>query len=265
MELNARAVEANKQALAWGRLAVHDLAAVEEAARPARRDEALPEPSLEALVERRCEFLTGYQSRRTARRYRRLVERVRDRERALGDGRDDLARAVARNYAKLIAYKDEYEVARLFSDGVFQAQVEAEFEGDYRLEWHAAPPHLPVLDWFLDRRDPATGRTRKITFGPWIFAFQRLLAKGRFLRGTPFDPFGRTEHRRLERQLVADYERLVDELLGGLGPANRDLAVEIADMPEHVRGFEMVKETQLETAREKQREQLEAFRRMASA
>jgi indolepyruvate ferredoxin oxidoreductase len=267
IELNGRAVEANLRALAWGRLAAHDLATVETAARPALRDSALAgrAETLEQIVARREAFLTAYQSRRYAARLRRLVERVAERERALADGRDDLARAAARYYFKLLAYKDEYEVARLFTDGSFRRQLEAEFEGDYRVEWHAAPPRipLPLVDRVFDRRDPITGRTRKIALGPWMFRFLAVLAKFKFLRGTPFDPFGRTEHRRLERRLIGEYERTIEELLDGLGPENRDLAVAIASLPEHVRGFETVKEEQLAAAQAKQAELLDAFRRRA--
>jgi indolepyruvate ferredoxin oxidoreductase len=191
------------------------------------------------------------------------VERVAERERALCGGGDALARAIARNYFKLLAYKDEYEVARLWTDGSFQRQLEAEFEGDYRLELHLAPPHVPVVDRFLRRVDPDSGRTKKVTLGPWIFRFLRVLARLRFLRGTPLDPFGRTAHRRLERRLVAEYERTVEELLDGLGPESRDLAVEIASLPEHVRGYEQVKEHQLAEAGAKQAELFDSFRRRA--
>ncbi len=268
IELNGRAIEANKQAFAWGRLAAHDLDAVNRAARPAQRASAVdtgPE-SLDALIERRSEFLVGYQNERTAQKYRALVQRVRQREAALDDADDALALAVARNYAKLIAYKDEYEVSRLFCDGSFRAQLEAEFEGDYKLVWHAAPPRLPVLDWFLpNRKNPSTGRTKKMSLGSWAFTLHKLLAKLKFLRGTSFDPFGRTPHRRIERKLIGDYEIVVTELLDGLTSENRHLAIEIANMPEHVRGFEMVKESQLETALEKQAQQLAAFRRLAAS
>jgi indolepyruvate ferredoxin oxidoreductase len=261
IELNGRAVAANKRAFAWGRLAAHDRAAVEEAAGPALRDSQAVQPAetLDALIERRTEFLVAYQGRRYARRYRRLVERVAERERALGAG-DALARAAARGYFKVLAYKDEYEVARLFTDGSFQRQLDAEFEGDYRVVWHAAPPRVPLLDRFVSRRDPATGRTRKVAVGAWAFRGLRLLARLRFLRGTPFDPFGRTAHRRLERQLVAEYERNVETLLAGLGVANHALAVEIASLPEHVRGFESVKEEQLARSRPREAELLARFR-----
>jgi indolepyruvate ferredoxin oxidoreductase len=260
IELNGRAVDANKRALAWGRLAAHDLAAVEEAARPGIRDPQAGDraETRDAMVARREEFLTAYQSRRYARRYRRLVEKVAEREAALGVG-DALTRAVARYYFKVLAVKDEYEVARLFSDGSFQRQVEAEFEGDYRIVWHAAPPRLPVLDRFMNRIDPDTGRARKISWA-WLYASLPLLARLKFLRGTPFDVFGRTPHRRLERRLIREYEAHVEEILAGLSRENRGLAVEIASLPEHVRGFESVKEEQLAKARLREAELLKAFR-----
>jgi indolepyruvate ferredoxin oxidoreductase len=260
LELNARAVAANRRAFAWGRLAAHDRAAVERAAGLGEARLPAQAGSLESLVARRAEFLVGYQGHRLAQRYRRTVERVAEAERKLGDGREDLARAVARAFFKLLAYKDEYEVARLWTDGRFRAQLAAEFEGDYRVELHLAPPHMPILDRFLDRVDPDSGRTRKIAFGPWIFRFLRVLARLRFLRGTPFDLFGRTAHRRLERRLIAEYERTLAELLSGLAAGNRELAVEIASLPEQVRGFEDVKEHQLAHAQAREAQLLAAFR-----
>ncbi len=257
IELNGRAIEMNKRALAWGRLAAHDLAAVEAAARPALRASQASEParSLDEIVRRRAEFLVGYQGERLARRYRALVDRVAQREREAVPGREGLALAVARYYAKLLAYKDEYEVARLYTNGEFQRQIEAEFEGDYRLQIHLAPP------WSMNPREAATGRHRKWTLGAWMFPLLRVLARGRFLRGTPFDPFGWTAHRRLERQLIREYESRVEELLAGLTPDTFDVAVEIASIPEHVRGFDTVKEEQLAQAREKEALLLADFRR----
>jgi indolepyruvate ferredoxin oxidoreductase len=260
IELNARSVEMNRRALAWGRLAAHDLAAVEAAARPALRASQATEPArtLEQVVERRAEFLVGYQGERLARRYRALVRRVAERERARAPGREGLALAVARYYFKLLAYKDEYEVARLWTNGDFARQLEAEFEGEYRLELHLAPP------WSLNPRDPRTGRHRKWNFGPWVFPLLRLLARGKVLRGTPFDPCGWSAHRRLERRLVRDYEARVEELLVGLSPETFELAVEIARIPELIRGFDSVKEEQLAHARAKEQELLAAFRLRAA-
>jgi indolepyruvate ferredoxin oxidoreductase len=255
IELNGRGVAMNRRALAWGRLAAVDFAAVERAARPGLRAETAPEPtSLEALVEHRAALLTAYQSAPYARRYRKLVERVAARERErCGPGETPLALAVARYAAKLMAYKDEWEVARLYTDGSFRAQLAREFESFDRIEIQLAPQ-------VLNPRDPDTGRAQKRSLGPWMFRVLEVMARFKFLRGTPFDPFGLTAHRKLERALVGEYEATIDELLAGLAPANRETAVEIASVPEQIRGFDLVKEQQLEAAREKQRELLAVFR-----
>jgi len=260
IELNGRAVAMNRRAFAWGRLAALDRGAVEAAARPALREDAPAEDTLEAVVAHRAAFLTGYQGARLARRYRDRVARVAAREREVAPGSDALARAAARAYAKLLAYKDEYEVARLYTDGTFRAQLDREFEGDYRLEIHLAPPHVPVLDRFLARRDPDTGRTKKVTLGPWAFRALAWLARLRFLRGTPLDPFGRAKDRVLERRLVREYEARLDELCAGLTPGNHALAVEIASLPERVRGFDLVKEQQLAAVRPEEQELLSRLR-----
>ena len=243
IELNGRAVAMNKRALAWGRLAAHDLAAVERAARPGLRDGAAPaEPTLEALVDQRAALLTAYQSTAYARRYRDLVAKVAARESACcGPGDAPLARAVARYAAKLMAYKDEYEVARLYTDGSFRAQLAREFESWDRIEIQLAPQ-------IANPRDPDTGRAKKRSLGPWMFPLLRVMARFKFLRGTPLDPFGWTAHRKIERQLVRDYATTIDELLAGLTPENHALAVEIARIPEQIRGFDLVKEKQLADA-----------------
>ena len=158
-----------------------------------------------------------------------------------------------------MAYKDEYEVARLYTDGSFSRQLEREFEGDYKLRIHLSPQFLPR---FLAPRDPETGRVKKWAIpAPLMFAGFRVMASLRFLRGTPFDPFGWLPHRRLERRLIGAYEATLAELAEGLTAENRPVAVEIASLPEHVRGFDTVKERHLEEAQEKERELLAAFRR----
>ena len=261
IELNGRAVEMNRRALAWGRLAAHDLAKVEELIAPLRRGtpvDGVEETSREAIVERNVRELTAYQSARYANRYRLLVDRAAEREREQGLPDDALSTAIARYYYKLLAVKDEFEVARLFSNGDFEKQIAQQFEGDYRVVWHPAPPTLPLVGNLFKDRD--TGRTRKLAFGPWFFPFLRLLARAKFLRGTPLDFFNRVPHRRLERSLIGEYERTVDELLEGLTRENHDLAVEIASLPEHVRGYDDVKEAQLAQAKVKERELLAAFR-----
>ena len=236
IELNGRAVEMNKRAVAWGRLAVHDLERVEEAARPGHRASEQPPAAetLDALVKRCAEFLSEYQSSAYARRYVDLVERVSAREGAELAAGTRLAEAVARYYFKLLAYKDEYEVARLWTNGDFLRQLNAEFEGDFKIQLHLAPQ-------ILFPKDPDTGRAKKLTVGPWVLRAFKLLARFKFLRGSPFDPFGWVPHRRLERQLIRDYEVRTEELLAGLSSENLDLAVEIASLPEGIRGFFDVK------------------------
>ncbi len=263
IELNGRAVETNQRAFLWGRLAAHDLAAVQRAAAPGLRGESSAPAAAEDLaemIERRAAFLANYQDAVYAKRYRDLVGRVAAREREIGLPGDALARAVARYGFKLMAYKDEYEVARLWTGPEFRSQLEAEFEGDYRLELHLAPPHIPLLDLLLSRRDPETGRTQKMIMPGWFFSVLRLMARFKFLRGTAFDPFGRSAERRLERALIEEYRQTLDELLDGLTAENRELAVQIASIPELIRGFDLVKERHLEQARSKQAELLQSFR-----
>ncbi|HKA15874.1 MAG TPA: indolepyruvate ferredoxin oxidoreductase family protein, partial [Myxococcota bacterium] len=262
--LNARAVDANLRAFAWGRLAAHDPSAVEAAARPALRESQLAgvAEELGEIVARRAAFLTDYQSARYAETYRAFVERVAAREREVAPGSTRLACAVARYHFKLLAVKDEFEVARLYTDGSFRRQLDAEFEGDYRMYVHFAPPFtIPVIDWLTERRDPDTGRMKKWRIpARWFLPALSVLSRLKFLRGTPLDLFGRTAHRRLERQLCRDYEATVEALLAGLGADNLDIAVEIASLPEHVRGFEQVRERHIDEVRAKRDELLAAFR-----
>jgi indolepyruvate ferredoxin oxidoreductase len=256
IELNAVAVDANKAAFRWGRRAAHDLDAVERAAAPVTPI-ALAKPNiattLEDMVERRIRFLTGYQDAAYARRYKDMVVRVQKAESDRAKGKSGLAQAVARSYFKLLAYKDEYEVARLYADPAFLAKVRANFAGDYRLRFHLAPP-------LIARKDPETGEARKMEFGPWMLTAFRLLAKLKRLRGTPFDIFGRTEERRMERRLIADYENTIDELLARLTQDNHALAVAIASVPDQVRGFGHVKMRNLRDAKARESALLAQFR-----
>ena len=179
--------------------------------------------------------------------------RVREAERARAPGRESLSEAVARAYHKLLAYKDEYEVARLFSDGRFQAQVAAQFDGAVGLRFSLAPP-------LFAGRDPETGHLKKRLFGPWMLPAFRLLAALKPLRGTPLDLFGYTAERRRERALIGAYEATVEALIAGLGSDNHALAVEIAEVPLAMRGFGHVKEANIACAKEREAELLAAFR-----
>ncbi len=245
IELNGVAVEFNRKSFLWGRRAAVDLERVRRIAMPA---EVIPlaqrmSRTLDELVERRVKLLTGYQDAAYAARYRELVERVRRAEQEKA-GSTKLAEAVARYYAKLMAYKDEYEVARLYADGEFMKELEAAFEGDYRLVFHLAPP-------LLARPDPRTGEPKKMRFGPWMMSAFRLLARMKGLRGTWLDPFGRTEERRSERALIADYEQAVEKLIAGLTRENHALALEIASLPEEIRGYGHIKAKSIVAARAK--------------
>jgi indolepyruvate ferredoxin oxidoreductase len=255
IELNATAVETNKQAFLWGRRAAVDRAAVERLV-----DEANPEPAshrqattLDEIVARRVELLTDYQDAAYAARYQALVEKVKRAEAERTPGRHGLAEAVARYYAKLLAYKDEYEVARLHSDGTLLAQIAEQFEGDYRLEFNLAAP-------IIARRDPATGQPIKRKFGPWMLNAFRLLAALKGLRGTRLDVFGYSAERRLERQLIAEYEKLVDEIVAGLDQDRHTIAVELASLPEQIRGYGHIKAAHLAKTRQRETELLAAFR-----
>jgi len=242
VELNAAAVEANKRAFEWGRLAFHDLARVEEQAKPAPMaigSDRVISADLESVIARRVEFLTAYQDEKLANRYRALVDRVRAGESPMGAALTD---AVARNYFKLLAIKDEYEVARLYTDGEFERQVAASFEGEYTLRYHFAPPL-----WV--KPDKVTGAPVKRTYGPWVRPLLAILARCKGVRGTMLDVFGHTEERKLERKLVTDYEATVETLLLDLHPDNLALAVEIANVPATIRGYGHVKRGNIEAAR----------------
>jgi indolepyruvate ferredoxin oxidoreductase len=250
IELNGEAVAMNLQAFELGRRAAHDPDALAQmlartrAATPARR----LSQNLEETVARRVAWLTAYQNTAYGARYRHLVSRARTREAALAPGQTAFSEAVARNLFKLMAYKDEYEVARLYSDGAFRRQLAASFEPEgsdgrkLRLEFHLAPP-------LLAQRDPSTGLPRKMSFGPWMMGAFSMLAKFKSLRGTAFDVFGYSQERRTERRLIAEYEALLSELLTRLSPENHALCVALAAIPEKIRGFGHVKERHLKAAK----------------
>jgi indolepyruvate ferredoxin oxidoreductase len=246
IELNGVSVQLNQQAFLWGRRAAHDLAAVEKLAAP-KVVEAPHCSTLEEIVADRVQRLTAYQNAAYAERYRELVERVR---KADTDAQQRLSKAVARYYFKLLAYKDEYEVARLYSDATFRKQLEAQFEGDYQLQFHLAP------SW-LSKPDAVTGQPRKRSFGPWMLKAFGVLARFKFLRGSVLDPFGHSAERRLERELIEEYEANVAYLLGELNAGNYRTAVALAEIPEQIRGYGHVKEAALAKARE-QASQLKA-------
>jgi indolepyruvate ferredoxin oxidoreductase len=234
IELNGAAVAMNKNAFVWGRHAAVDLKAVEDFADRAAPNSEMP-AGLDEIVLHRSKELTAYQNEDYADRYRSLVARAKKAAADRASGLDGFAEAVARYAYKLMAYKDEYEVARLYTDSRFLKQLEGAFEGDFKLQFHLAPP-------LLTKRHPETGLRDKRTFGAWMLPAMRQLAKLKFLRGTPFDIFGYTEERRRERRMAIDYEQRIDEITESLNHENHALALRIASLPEGIRGYGHVKD-----------------------
>jgi indolepyruvate ferredoxin oxidoreductase len=257
IEMNGEAVPMNISAFRYGRRAAVDPKAVEALIKPRpqeQNDSLKLSQSFAETVDRRAAFLTSYQNAGYARRYRNWVEKVRTVEAEKARGHCGLAEAVARYLFKLMAYKDEYEVARLYSETSFLDRVKSTFDGDrLRFQFHLAPP-------LLARRDPVTGEPKKMSFGPWMLKVFALLAKCKFLRGTALDPFGYTAERQTERRLIAEYEQLLDEILGHLTPDNHRVAVELAMIPEKIRGFGPVKQRHLAVAKAEEAALLEQFR-----
>ena len=243
IELNGVQVDHNLAAFEWGRRCAHDLASVQALFAARQVIEIVRKPGVDELVARRVEFLTGYQDAAYAQRYRALVDRVRAAEAATGAKGSALSEAVARYLFKLMAIKDEYEVARLHTDAAFTARIEGMFEGDYKIVHHLAPPAIA--------RRNAKGELVKQPFGPWVRKLFPWLARMKALRGTALDLFGQTEERRMERQLLADYEACLGELLQGLTAERVELAARIARIPEEIRGYGHVKERHVKAARAK--------------
>ncbi len=237
IELNGVAVKANLKTFAYGRLAVYAPDKVAEAVKPVLTAFETEEISqtLDDVIDKRVKFLTGYQDAAYAGKYLELVNQVKSVEAEKVPGKTDLTEAASRWYFKLLAYKDEYEVARLFASDDFRKKLEAQFEGDYKVSLNLAPP-------IMSKPDPRTGRPMKREFGPWMLTAMKVLQKFKKLRGTPFDIFGYSAERRMERQQIADYEQMMEGLLAGLTPANHSLACEIAALPDELRGYGPIKE-----------------------
>ncbi len=251
IELNGVARDANKKAFEWGRRAAVDPDQVERIAARAKPVHVQLPQNLDDIVKRRVDFLTAYQNADYAQRYLSLVIKVRSAEADFGKG-NLLSKTVARSYSKLLAYKDEYEVARLFTQTGFFERLQNEFEGNYKIAFHLAPP-------LLSRPDPHTGIARKIRFGGWMRHVFRVLAKLKGLRGTRFDPFGYTAERRMERRLIIDYETTLETLLKNLREDNYGLAVEIAGLPEQALGFGHVKQRNVARILQQRDQLLAAF------
>ncbi|MFP4449611.1 MAG: indolepyruvate ferredoxin oxidoreductase family protein [Rhodosalinus sp.] len=238
IRLNGAAVEANLRAFEVGRWAAHDPKAVDEVLKD--KVHSLPQTP-EDRIAYRADQLTAYQGKRLAKRYRKLVDGIAD---------PKVKEAVARGYHKLLSYKDEYEVARLLLST--REKAREEFGGDFRMSFHLAPPMLTGKD--------ANGRPKKREFGPWLEGPLKLLARLRFLRGTPLDPFGYSAERRMERALIREYERDMAEVLPKLDETTRDAVVALAELPLSIRGFGPVKEANAEKAAKRREELLAVIR-----
>ncbi|MFA4970065.1 MAG: DUF6537 domain-containing protein, partial [Sulfuritalea sp.] len=237
IELNGTAVAMSRAAFLWGRRTAHDPAAVAAYARP--QVAVPPAPTLDEVIAKRVKFLTEYQDAAYAERYRTQVEQIRAAEATINSSQ--LTEAVAHNLFKLMAIKDEYEVARLYAETDFLQKISERFEGDYTLQFHLAPP-------LLARPDPTTGKVKKMAFGPWMLTAFKWLAKARGYRGSRWDVFGRSEERRLERALLTGYEADLAALPEKLERTNLGDAIALASLPEKIRGFGHVKQRSMDAA-----------------
>jgi indolepyruvate ferredoxin oxidoreductase len=243
VKLNGVAIEQNLHALNWGRLAAHDpkrFAKMLEEASGDAQGEAPVSQTLDELIAIRIQHLTDYQNAAYAQRYKEFVDQVRKIESTRVPGSVAVTRAVAFYLSKLMSYKDEYEVARLYTNGDFLRRLKQQFDGDYKLNFHLAPP-------IWNPRDKTTGKPRKVAFGPWMFTAFKVLAKLRTLRGGAMDVFGYTRERREERRLIEDYRKTVESTLPVLNRDNAELVASIAALPENIRGYGHIKEESIKT------------------
>ena len=270
IELNGAAVEMNRKAFNWGRMAVHDLAVVKQAAgigavtlgAPSGANESATASafidngtitkSLDETIALRVKFLTEYQDAAYAQQYQSFVEKIRSAENRHMASKTGLSEATAKYLFKLMAYKDEYEVARLYTTGDFEKRIKETFDGDFKIKFNLAPPMFSKKD--------SNGHLIKQEYGSWIFTAFKIMTKLKGLRGGAFDIFGKTEERKMERQLIVDYRNTIEELINSLNSANYALAVEIAKVPEHIRGYGHVKEQHFAKAKARKEDLLLQWR-----
>ena len=257
LELFGSNVEKNKRALAWGRYAVLDIDKVEEFAGGINLARELPK-TFDEIVAHRRNYLSEYQDDAYAERYQREVSRIHTAEQSFRSGSTELAEAVARNYFKLLAYKDEYEVARLYTEAGFLDQLRTEYQGNVKPRFYFSPPWIAGLD-------PNSGRPKKYEFGSWILAPLRLLAKVRRLRGTLLDPFSYTKERRLEQRLIEDYEALLSSLVECLDEDHFMVAVELVEQPDRIRGYGPIKEASTMAAGVRRSELVDSWRELRAS
>ena len=249
IEINGVAIEANKQGFQWGRIAAQDLDYVKQITAEKPIEIAT---ELDDIIAKRYEFLVSYQNQGYADSYREFVEGIKSEEQQLGQSELALTKTVARFLFKLMAYKDEYEVARLYTDGQFLEKVANTFEGDYKLTFNMAPP-------LLARQKDEQGRPKKLTFGPWMLSALKLTAKLKFLRGTAFDVVGYSAERKAERELIHQYKTTLQQLMNDLKIENYEIAIAIASIPDQIRGYGPVKESAMNEASQQTKILLDQF------
>jgi indolepyruvate ferredoxin oxidoreductase len=260
IELNGAAVEMNRNAFRMGRFAVVDRAGLDKLANASDAKAAVAPvtETVDSVIASRMALLTAYQDAAYAQRYEKTVRKVAESERAKMPGQTALAMAAAKGLYKLMSYKDEYEVGRLYTSPEFKATLDAQFSDYKSLEFHLAPP-------LLARKNKATGEPRKMRFGPWMLKAFGLLAKGKGLRGGTFDVFGYTAERRLERQMIVNYEGVLAEICEHLSPKTHRTAVQLASLALDIKGFGHVKLRYFEAAKEKEAKLLGDLRNPTSA
>ncbi len=258
IELNGASVKMNQKAFTWGRRAAWNLEKTIDIALPKKTDDiALAHrnisQTLDEQISRRTLSLTAYQSGSYAKKFEKFVSMVRDADIRVNGKAGDLTEAAAKYLYKLMAYKDEYEVARLYTDGAFLQQIKNTFDGDIKLQFNLAPP-------LLARRDAETGHLKKMAFGPWMLKAFGVLAKFKSLRGTPLDVFGYTDERKMERRMITEYKQLLEELLPQVTADNYAVLVDIARLPEQIRGYGHVKHGNVEKAEQEKQRLLALFK-----
>jgi indolepyruvate ferredoxin oxidoreductase len=251
IELNEVAVANNLAAFEWGRHAAQHLNAVEALLTPSQVIQFKKRDRLEDLIAQRYDFLTAYQNTAYAKRYESFVNTVKQKEQAFG--KTLLTESVAKNLFKLMAYKDEYEVARLHTDKQFLERVKTQFEGDFKVHYHLAPP-------LLAKRNEK-GHLIKQKMSPSMLLVFKALSRFKFLRGTALDIFGKTEERQTERALIQEYMDSVTEVLASLNIENHSIAVQLANVPDQIKGFGHVKERNLTAAMVQWQNSMDAFRK----
>ena len=241
IELNGVSVEMNKESIYWGRLAALDIKKVESIAFSETPPSDLIE-TLESVIEDRYDFLVGYQNKKYADKYKSLVVQIINADKGISNEREDLSMAVAKFYFKLMAYKDEYEVARLHTGDEIKKYLEDKLDGNYKIEYSLAPP-------LFGGRDKRTGRYPKRKLPSATYYLFSIMKHFKFLRGTAFDLFGMSSHRKTERALIREYEDMMSEIIVKININNYDAATKIALLPDHIKGYDVVKELNIQKAK----------------